>query len=263
MTKQQLIDKMLAEKNAKLEYEGKSKTLYGLPNGNLIMVFGDNFTGNPDGTEDPGANHNVGKKDGLGHKNLEVCSLIYSALESELKIPTQNVAVDLALDFVEVKNAGTVGKGFKFKAGGKDYTAFGFEFIARNKAWGSFLSRFPKAKEGDSLLDKNGNPFVEVSTKHDDAEDPFFTREEYIKSGIVTAAHYDTAIDYTTRITKFLTEFFAKRDIELIDIKMEYGVDTAGNLLLIDEISPGSLRAKIGGKLASKEEIYKALVQSA
>ena len=92
--KQKRIQEILAQKGARLEYQGKSKDVYGLPNGNVLLVFGDAFTG-ADGNEDPGANKNMGTKAGLGHKNLEVSSFIFEQISNCLGIPTQNVAVDL------------------------------------------------------------------------------------------------------------------------------------------------------------------------
>lgn len=258
--KQMLIEKELEKRKAKLEYEGKSKNIYALPNGNILLTFGDGFTG-ANGVEDPGANHNIGTKEGLGKRNLAISTRLFDAISSSLKVPTHNVSVDLELGILEAKRAETLGKGFKFTVKGKEYTAFGLEFIARNKAWGSFLKRFTKAKQGDSLLEKDGSPFVEVSVKNDDAGDPFFTREHYVANGIKSSL-FDTGVKYTASIGKYLTKLFAKNGLELIDFKIEFGVDKNGNLLLIDELSPGSLRALKNGKTLTKEEIYETLINS-
>lgn len=258
MNKKQRINAILAQKGAKLEYQGKSKDVYGLPNGNVLLVFGDAFTG-ANGKEDPGANQNMGTKEGLGHKNLEVSSFLFDQITGALKIPTQNVSVDLENDILEAKRATTLGKGMGFTIDGKQYTSAGLEFISRNLAWGSFLKRNPSAAQGQDLKDKNGLPFVEVSVKNDEANDPFFTREEFIKMG-VSSGDYDKAIEYTKKITKFLTDILKKAGMDLIDMKMEFGKDTKGNLVLSDEISPGSLRAMIQGKSISKDEIHNHLM---
>jgi len=256
--KQTRIQKIIKERNAEFKYHGKSKDLYILPNGNALMVFGDAFTG-ADGVEDPGANHNMGTKEGLGHRNLEVSSYLFDEIEKKLKVPTQQVAVDLENDILEAKKVTMLGKG-PFTVAGVEYVSGGLEFVGRNTAWGTYLQRYPGAKQGDDLRDRNGFPFTEVSIKNDDANDPFFTREEYDASGLATATDYNQGIQYTKEITKFLTEIFAQHGMHLVDIKMEFGKDVNGAMVLSDEISPGSLRATADGKLLNKEEIYKKLM---
>jgi len=238
-----------------LEYKGKSKDLYALPNGNILMVFGDAFTG-ADGVEDPGANQNMGVKEGLGKRNLAISSKIFSEISKELNVPTHHVKVDLDKGELEAVRAETLGKGYEFEVDGKKFQAAGLEFIARNLAWGSFIKRFPSANEGMLLADA---PLIEVSVKNDDANDPFFTKEEYVKGGI-KAEHYDKGVEHTKKVAIHLSQHFTKVNLELIDIKMEFGVTKGGELILIDEISPGSLRALKDGKLATKEEIYEALM---
>ena len=39
-----------------------------------------------------------------------------------------------------------------------------------------------------------------------------------------------------------LVRFFAKRNLRLIDFKLEFGLDSANTLLLADEITPDSCR---------------------
>lgn len=251
------MEETLEKMGAKLVYTGKSKNVYELKNGNTLLVFGDGFTG-ANGVEDPGANHNIGTKEGLGHQNLLVTSTIFDEIGKTLKIPTHQISVDLSKNFQEVKKVSMLGKGMPFELDDQKYTAAGLEFIARNKAMGSFILRKTGYKEGDNLI-TNGKPFVEVSVKHDTAEDPFFDRSYYIKKGI-DAKIFDQAVDYTIKITNFLTEYFKKKDLELIDIKMEYGIDKDGKLTLADEISPGSLRAMTAnGNKASKDMVFRVV----
>jgi len=231
-----------------LEYKGKSKDVYGLSNGNVLLVFGDAFTG-IDGVEDPGGNSNVGTKTGLGRKNLEITATLYELINKELCIPTHIVSVDLEKTSMEAKRTKILGGGL--------------EFIARNIAFGSFLKRNPNAKQGDCLLDKHGLPFVDVSTKDDEAGDPIFTREQLIDMKLISAEDYNQAVHYTIHITKFLTELFAKSGMDLVDIKYEFGKDANGTIILADEISPGSMRVLVDGKLATKDEIYEKLKKRA
>jgi phosphoribosylaminoimidazole-succinocarboxamide synthase len=257
--KEEQIAKTIEKRRAVLEYKGKSKDVYGLPNGNVLLVFGDAFTGNEDGVEDPGGNINIGKKQGLGHKNLETSAYIFDQVEKHLGIPTQNVHVDLVLDILEAKRATTIGKNCTIMHDGKPLKIDGLEFIARHLAWGSYLKRNPHVKQGDSLLAQN-RLLVEVSVKSDIGGDPFFTREQYIDAGILSGEQFDTCVLHTQRISALVTKIFEYADMTLIDMKMEFGIDAKGNILLTDEISAGSLRATISDKLATKDEIYEKLM---
>ena len=237
----------------KLEYRGKSKDVYALANGNILMEFGDSYTG-VDGVEDPGANQNMGTKEGLGRRNLAISTFLFEQIANKLDVPTHHVKADLEKGTLECVRAGTLGKGFKFEQDGQSFVSAGMEFIARNLAWGSFVKRFPSSQQGMMIPDA---PFVEVSLKNDDAGDPFLTRDEYIAGGIATK-HYDKGVEYTRKIAVLMTELFRERGLELIDIKMEFGVTADDRLLLIDEISPGSLRAMKDGELVTKEVVHSA-----
>jgi len=232
---------------AKRAYTGKSKTVYTAEDDcdKVFMVFTDGFTG-ADGVENPGANQNIGTKEGLGHKNLSMTSYLYDKISEELGILSQIVEVDLENNLMIAKKARPFGKGL--------------EFIARNKAWGSFLQRNSGYKQGDSTLDKKGWPFVEVSEKDDEKGDPFFSKQQHIARGSITTKDWDACVWHTKIITDYLTSVFAEKGLDLIDIKIEFGKDRQGNIMLIDEISPGSLRALRDGKSASKDEIYEAIM---
>ena len=47
---------------------------------------------------------------------------------------------------------------------------------------------------------------------------------------------------YSLRINEFLTAYFRKMSIDLIDFKLEFGVTNDGTLVLADEISPDTCR---------------------
>ena len=231
---------------AVLEYSGKSKDVYGLPNGNVLMVFKDLVTGIK-GKEDPGANQVMGEKEGIGNKALAMSSLIFDEISKHLKIPTQNIVTHLDANALEAKRAQMFGQGL--------------EFISRNKAWGTFLERMKNYSQGDSLISKFGVPYTEVSLKDDEKGDPFVTLDELLKLGTINEKDYQTCVDYLQRITIFLTEMFNQKKMELIDMKVEFGKDRNGNIMLIDELSMGSLRALINGEIASKEAIFEAFMK--
>ena len=257
--KQAKIQNILAEKGAKLEYKGKSKDVYGLPNGNVLMVFGDGFTG-ANGVADPGANRNIGTMDGLGHRNLEVSSWLFDEIAKNLQIATHQVSVDLENDILEAKRVSTLGKGLGFNFGGKNYIADGAEIIGRNDARGTFLNRNPDIMKAENLTDKDG-AFIEFSLKSDEANDPFVSPEQLIESGVITKDEKDFLIKNSQKIIAFLTKLFGEAGMQLLDIKIEFGRDNDGNLILADEISPGSLRVAVNGQeYPDKAKIYEKLM---
>ena len=44
------------------------------------------------------------------------------------------------------------------------------------------------------------------------------------------------------RINTLLKDFYAKRNLTLVDFKLEFGRDSDGNIILIDELSPDNFR---------------------
>ena len=122
------------------------------------------------------------------------------------------------------------------------------EVIVRNIAAGSLCKRLG-IKEGKILK----APIVEFSYKKDELGDPLLTRA-YIKNALEITD--DKTLDYITELTlkanEIFKDFFLKIGIKLVDFKLEYGFDKAGNLLLADELSPDNFRfwdAKTNEKL--------------
>lgn len=50
----------------------------------------------------------------------------------------------------------------------------------------------------------------------------------------------------TKDISDIIKEVLAEKDLELYDIKLEFGRDKEGNVILIDEISGGNMRVYRG-----------------
>src|SRR5690606_39338572 len=74
-------------------YSGKTKDVYALPNGNILLVFKDDVTGD-NGVIDPGANTVIGKVEGKGRKSLAMTDYFFKRLHAA-DIPTHLVNVDL------------------------------------------------------------------------------------------------------------------------------------------------------------------------
>src|SRR5690606_23925726 len=58
-------------------YSGKTKDLYALDNGNILLVFKDDVTGGEDGVIDPGANAVIGQVEGKGRKSLAMTDYFF------------------------------------------------------------------------------------------------------------------------------------------------------------------------------------------
>ncbi|MCH9739542.1 MAG: phosphoribosylaminoimidazolesuccinocarboxamide synthase [Epsilonproteobacteria bacterium] len=112
------------------------------------------------------------------------------------------------------------------------------EVIVRNIATGS-LSRTLGIEDGKKL------PFtlVEFDYKDDELGDPKLNDQHCL---ILELVNDTTELDYirymARKINKILQEFYLERDLIAVDFKLEFGRDTDGNIILIDELSPDNFR---------------------
>ena len=122
------------------------------------------------------------------------------------------------------------------------------EVIVRNIATGS-LSRNLGIEDGKVL------PFtlVEFDYKNDELGDPKLNDQHCLILELVESEDELDYIRYMARkINKFLQEFYAELDLTLVDFKLEFGKDSNGNIILIDELSPDNFRlwdSKTGEKM--------------
>jgi phosphoribosylaminoimidazole-succinocarboxamide synthase len=112
------------------------------------------------------------------------------------------------------------------------------EVIVRNIATGS-LSRNLGIEDGKVL------PFtlVEFDYKNDELGDPKLNDQHCL---ILELVKEDAELDYirymARRINRLLKEFYAQRNLTLVDFKLEFGRDSNDNIILIDELSPDNFR---------------------
>jgi phosphoribosylaminoimidazole-succinocarboxamide synthase len=210
-------------------YEGKTKDVYALDDGNYRLKFKDDVTGE-NGVFDPGANTVGLSIEGIGKKNLAVSVKFFEMLK-EAEIVTHYIRADVENGTMDVKKAKPFGKGL--------------EVICRYRAVGSFIRRYGAyINEGEKL-----DAYVEVTLKDDHRGDPLVTVEGLEALGIMTAAQFEEIKSMTRNITALIKDYLQKKGLELYDIKLEYGVDDSGNVLLIDEISSGNMRVYKDGKV--------------
>jgi len=98
--------------------------------------------------------------------------------------------------------------------------------------------------DGMKENDKFPEPIITPSTKADNGKhDEDISREEIIKSGVVSEKEYLILEDYTRKLFKRGTEIAKNRDLLLVDTKYEFGKINDGKIVLIDELhTPDSSR---------------------
>ena len=163
-----------------LVYQGKTKDVYQLEDGNVLLKFKDDVTGE-DGVFDPGANTVGLTIEGAGQSGLRMTKFFFEKL-AEKGIPTHYVDADIDEVQMTVKPATVFGKGL--------------EVICRFRAVGSFLKRYGAYCEEGQPLDA----FVEVTIKDDDRNDPPITKDALAQLGILTNEEYDILEPLTKQI---------------------------------------------------------------
>ena len=120
------------------------------------------------------------------------------------------------------------------------------EVIVRNVAAGSMAKRYGIA-EGTELK----TTVFELSYKNDELGDPLINDYHAVAMGLATFEELLEIYHLASEINDILKEVFLKKDINLIDFKLEFGRFN-GEILLADEISPDTCRfwdVKTGEKL--------------
>ncbi len=196
-----------------LVYEGKAKKIWTTEYQDLyISEFKDDLTA-----------FNGEKKsseEGKGALNNEISTELFKYL-NEKGIPTH---------FVEMLDSNHMLH--------KKAEVIYIEVIVRNIATGS-LSRTL------GIEDKTVLPFtlVEFDYKNDDLGDPKLNDQHCLILNLVNNTDELDYIRYMARrINTILTEFYAELGITVVDFKLEFGRDSNGNIILIDELSPDNFR---------------------
>ena len=225
-------------------YTGKTKDVYKLDNGNVMLKFKDDCTGK-DGVFDPGENSVGLTIEGIGKANLET-SIHYFELLKKAGIKTHYVSADIENATMEVLDAECIGKA---QGGG------GLEVICRLVATGSFIRRY-----GEYI--KDGTPleggYVECTFKNDAKGDPLVTGEGLAALGVMSPAMFESMKEQTLKITKIVADDLKSIGLDLWDIKFEFGYNN-GEVVLIDEIASGNMRVYKDGKIVEPTTLTKLI----
>lgn len=222
-------------------YEGKTKDVYSLDNGNVMLKFKDDCTGK-DGVFDPGENSVGLTIEGIGKANLET-SIHFFELLKDAGIKTHYVGADIDNATMEVLPAKVFGNGL--------------EVICRLVATGSFIRRYGDYIKDGTVLEGG---YVETTLKDDAKGDPLITSEGLAALGIMSEDMFNSMKEQTLNITKIVADDLAKKGLELYDIKFEFGYNN-DEVILIDEIASGNMRVYKDGKIVEPVELTKIILE--
>ncbi len=117
------------------------------------------------------------------------------------------------------------------------------EVVMRRIATGSYLKRHPEVSEGTRFEPV----LVETFLKDDARHDPQIWEEDILKMGLATSSEVSWIAQQGQRVFVTLERAWAKVDVTLVDLKIEFGRDTRGNLVVADVIDNDSWRLWPGG----------------
>ena len=224
----------------KLVYEGKTKDVYELDNGNVMLKFKDDCTGK-DGVFDPGENAVGLTIDGIGKENLKT-SIHYFELLKQAGIKTHYVDANVEDATMEVLPATVFGHGL--------------EVICRLVATGSFIRRYGEYIEDGTVLPGG---YVECTFKNDEKGDPLVTSEGLAALGVMSEDIFKSMKEQTLKITKIVADDLKTIGLDLWDIKFEFGYNN-GEVVLIDEIASGNMRVYKDGTIVDPVELTKLIL---
>lgn len=195
-----------------LLYEGKAKKVFATEDPELLIVsYKDDataFNGKKKGTIT-----------GKGAINNRVTNFMMQRLE-EQGVPTHFVE--------ELNDRETVVKKVEIVP---------LEVIIRNISAGSFAKRYG-VEEGIPFE----NPTIEFSYKNDDLDDPLINEYHIQALKLATLEEVDTIKKMAFKVNDVMKAFFAQRNVDLVDFKLEFGKTSDGTIVLADEISPDTCR---------------------
>lgn len=144
------------------------------------------------------------------------------------------------------------------------------ECVIRNITAGSLAKRMG-VKEGITLK----SPVLEYYYKNDELHDPMINEYHIEAFDLADSGEVKTIKDYCFDINAILAYEFDKVGLTLVDLKLEFGIDKFGQVVLADEISPDTcrlwdtetgdkldkdvFRRDLGGLVEAYQEVWKRL----
>jgi phosphoribosylaminoimidazole-succinocarboxamide synthase len=193
-------------------YEGKAKKVYLTDDENIVWLE----------YKDSATAFNGEKKAeiaGKGRLNNEITSLLFSELHKK----------GISSHFIE--------KVSETEQLVQKVEIIPIEVVVRNVAAGSMAKRL--GMEEGALLKKT---LVEFYLKDDSLGDPIITDDHVLELELASPDEAALLKSKALEVNAFLSSFFKEMGIRLIDFKLEFGKNAAGDILLADEISPDTCR---------------------
>ena len=210
--------------NQKNFYKGKVRDVYNIDNTYLVMVVSDRISA-----------FDVVLPKGIPYKGQVLNQIAYKFMQATADI-VPNWVVSVPDPMVTI---GHVCEPFKV------------EMVIRGYLSGHAWREYKSGKrtlcgvampEGMKENDKFPQPIITPTTKAHEGHDEDISREEIIKSGLVSESDYVQLEKYTRAVFQRGTEIAAKMGLILVDTKYEFGKKD-GKIYLIDEIhTPDSSR---------------------
>ena len=222
-------------------YTGKTKDVFKLDNGNVLLKFKDDCTGK-DGKFDPGENSVGLTIEGIGRENLKT-SIHFFELLKAAGVKTHYVSADVDNATMEVLPATVFGHGL--------------EVICRLVATGSFIRRYGEYIEDGTPIEGG---YVETTFKDDAKGDPLVTKDALALLGVMTPEIYESMKEQTLAITKVVADDLKSKGLDLYDIKFEFGYNEDGEVILIDEIASGNMRVYKDGSIVDPMDLTKMIL---
>lgn len=111
------------------------------------------------------------------------------------------------------------------------------EVVVRNIAAGSLAKRLGM-EEGTPLR----HTIVEYYYKSDELHDPMINDDHISVMELATPEQMSYSRDIALKVNDIMRTYLAERGLDLIDFKLEFGIDNDGKVILADEISPDTCR---------------------
>lgn len=193
-------------------YRGKAKTVYLTDDSNKLILHFRNDTSAFDGEK-------IEQLDRKGEVNNKFNHFIMTKLE-EAGIATQ--VESLVSDTESLV---------------KKLQMIPVECVVRNVSAGSLVRRLG-VEEGKEL----NPPLFEFFLKNDALHDPMVNDYHIISFGWATEAQIEKMKALTFEVNSVLKKLFDNAGMILVDYKLEFGLDEAGNIVLGDEFTPDGCR---------------------
>ena len=194
-------------------YEGKAKILYETDDKTVsLMHFKDDITAG-DGE----------KKDTMNNKGKLNCTIskkIFEYLEKQRGVHTHYISSPQTNEQLV-----------------KKLHILPIEVIVRNIAAGSICKRY-NLRKGHTFK----TPLIELFYKDDALKDPLVRDDVILEMEWCTASQLSEIKKQAHIIHQKMTDYWKNYELTLVDAKYEFGIDTEGNIMLADEITPDSCR---------------------